>query len=221
MATELDNARLNTAGLIVGSIVHDLGNPLNWAISASKALQNNLDDTEIVKDASADIDVALERIHTVVRAVKAIASGSEMDTEGIELSKLSTELSRFHNGCTAKIVYALNNEQIVKANKSGLILVLHNLIKNAFDARNDATVILSSEQVDGAVCLVVEDNGPGMSAEQVNKIFGNYSSNEGDDRIRGLGMQIVHELIVNMGGKISCNSQLGEGTKVTISLPSV
>jgi len=73
------------------------------------------------------------------------------------------------------------------------------------------------------ITVEIEDNGKGIPAEEVNKLFDRYyrGTNTGElHKGSGLGMAISKQIIESHGGKIIVDSKLGVGTVVKIILPS-
>ena len=110
--------------------------------------------------------------------------------------------------------------------------ILNNLLSNAFKytIKGKVTLTVNAECIGrggGAVIVTlifqIKDTGPGMTSEQVSKLFDEYTrfnleanrTTEG----AGLGMTITRNLVNLMYGKINVKSVIGEGTAVTIRLP--
>ncbi|MCK5032233.1 MAG: GHKL domain-containing protein, partial [Calditrichia bacterium] len=101
--------------------------------------------------------------------------------------------------------------------------VLKNLLSNAVKYSPDGGVI----QVSGAVkkdeyLVSIEDEGMGMTPEQVSKIFDKfYRADASNTAIEGtgLGMSIVKHIVEAHGGKVWVESEYGKGTKVTFTIP--
>jgi PAS domain S-box-containing protein len=100
--------------------------------------------------------------------------------------------------------------------------VIMNVLSNAMKfSENDTIVTLAVEQQDDQVVITVEDEGIGISADERTRIFEPFyrGHNVGVIRGTGIGLSIVKEIVDQHKGTISLDSELGRGTKVTISLP--
>jgi PAS domain S-box-containing protein len=100
--------------------------------------------------------------------------------------------------------------------------VLTNLVINAIEAMTPAgsgtlTVSLSSSQ--RWVWLTVEDTGPGMSADQLERLFQPFFSTKQDRGGTGLGLAISHNLVRRHEGDIRVISHPGEGSRFVVELP--
>jgi signal transduction histidine kinase len=69
------------------------------------------------------------------------------------------------------------------------------------------------------VAITVEDNGRGIPAESMDKIFDMFYRATEDSKGSGLGLYIVKETVQKMGGKIHVKSALGAGTTFVLELP--
>jgi two-component system sensor histidine kinase DctS len=103
------------------------------------------------------------------------------------------------------------------------VLILGNLIENAFDAleqvqREKKEVYISIEQDEEICSILVEDNGIGMSEETQKRMLERGFSTKQQEH-RGIGLHLVHQLVIKGKGEITCHSQLGSGTSILITFP--
>jgi len=113
-----------------------------------------------------------------------------------------------------------------------------NLLANAIDAfeefnqgrsyaeieANPNRIVIRTEWVEGnsEVTIAITDNGPGMSEEVQQKIFGHLFTTKGVGKGTGLGLSISRQIVEEKhGGTLSCQSEIGKGTEFTIELPVV
>ena len=99
--------------------------------------------------------------------------------------------------------------------------VLGNLIGNAAKFTQRGEIRVSVSWTEGQLELLVADTGPGISAARLPKLFDRYSKGvDGRQRGTGLGLSLVHELIVAMGGSVQVSSVEGQGSLFTVHLPA-
>lgn len=112
----------------------------------------------------------------------------------------------------------------VQADRQRLVQVLTNLVRNAITSTPAGGIVsISLESADERhLALIVEDNGVGIPAEELQRIFDRFYRTDAS-RSRstggfGLGLAIVHDLVTAMGGSISVESTVGQGSRFTVLL---
>jgi signal transduction histidine kinase len=81
-------------------------------------------------------------------------------------------------------------------------------------------VTLSASREDGFACLEVKDDGPGIPAEQLPRLFDRYwQANRMDKRGVGLGLSIVKGIAAAHGGSIAVDTAVGRGSAFKLRLP--
>ena len=114
---------------------------------------------------------------------------------------------------------ALMKSMSLRDKVAQLVIVVANLLRNAVDSMTKAGIIsLRGTYVDGRVLIEVEDQGTGISTEDVHRVFEPFFSTK--SRGMGLGLAISRAIIENHRGKIRVTSAEGKGTCFTISLPA-
>lgn len=109
---------------------------------------------------------------------------------------------------------------MTRADENKLIQVLVNLCTNAFHAMPDGgSLRLATEQRDEYVRVVVADSGVGIPEADLDKIFLPFFTSKPSGL--GFGLSIVHRIVEDHAGQISCQSRIGEGTVFTICLPGL
>jgi signal transduction histidine kinase len=105
----------------------------------------------------------------------------------------------------------------VSADPELLHRAISNLVLNAMDAMPDGgKLILRSTGTDGKVIIEVADNGSGLTREECERIFTPYYTSK--QHGTGLGLAIVQSVVSDHGGRISVQSEPGQGTTFTIEL---
>ena len=150
------------------------------------------------------------------------AAGLINDSAQLNMMRLGDKALKFEihvdEGIPAKLI---GDELRIKQ-------ILNNLLSNAFKYTDTGKVTLSaSSEPDGkegvTLILSVRDTGLGMTKEQIDRLFEEYSRfNEDNGRTiegTGLGMAITYRLLDLMGGQIIVESEYGEGSVFTVRLP--
>ncbi len=98
--------------------------------------------------------------------------------------------------------------------------VFLNILTNAAQATGpNGTIKISTKQTSKGIAIIFEDNGEGMSAETTKQIFDPFYTTKEVGQGTGLGMSISYKIIKSHGGEIKVNSQINQGSRITVQLP--
>ncbi|UUZ97311.1 ATP-binding protein [Paenibacillus sp. P25] len=99
-----------------------------------------------------------------------------------------------------------------------MLQLLLNLVKNAFEAIPEQGIVsIRLSLADRDAILEIQDNGKGIPESELDKIFIPFYTTK--DSGTGLGLSICHKIVQDHEGTIEVESELGKGTKFTITLP--
>ncbi len=221
-----DKERLAALGQLAGQLAHEIGTPL---ASVSGHLQLAL----ILRDLPAPLrerllvaEREIERISRIVRDYldstrRVVPQPSAIDLErvldeaiGVALGRRPVAVERVWTDRPASIV-----------TDPGLMRqILINLLTNAADAvahlpRGTITVTIAAPGAD--LAIAVRDNGDGIAAEDLQRIFEPFYTTKGRGKGTGLGLAICRELATALGGRIAVESQPGHGSTFTVRVPRV
>ena len=213
-------------GEVARRLAHEIKNPLTPIQLSAERLQMKLAD----KLPDAEKELLNRATHTIVAQVAALkgmvddfssySRASRMRTEQIDLNELVLDVLALYQSIPAKLVSDLTLLPPVYADPALLRQVIHNLMQNAQDALANApspTVTVSTSLTSGGVALCVADNGSGISAEVMARIFEPYVTTKA--RGTGLGLPIVKKIIEEHRGTILAENISPHGAKFTITLP--
>ena len=105
-----------------------------------------------------------------------------------------------------------------------MVLVLHNLLKNALRAVATAgggEVVIWAAAYKSKNALHIKDTGTGIAAERLPRIFDDFTSFSGDQRSAGIGLGFCRKVMTSFGGNIHCHSEQGQYTQFDLWLPIV
>ncbi len=110
---------------------------------------------------------------------------------------------------------------LVHANIGELQQVILNLLSNALDFIDDHGIIRIKTLNEADKCTIcIEDNGSGIPKEHLNKVFEPFFTTKTFGQGTGLGLSMVYSIIKKHHGEIKIESEVDQGTKVTLSIPN-
>ncbi len=220
--------KLSSMGKMIASLAHQVRTPLSAAILYGSHLNKN----EITEETRQKFNSNLmERLHFMERQItdmlnfvkgerkdKSLCNPrvifnciDNMKNEFKEELKVSYEVSGSASSASASIY----------ADQDALTGALINLVENASDAckaRENAQIELAFK-VGNELVISVTDNGKGISQENQKKIFEPFFTNKKNGN--GLGLSVVHGIIIDHKGRIKVVSEEKKGTRFEISIPLV
>jgi two-component system OmpR family sensor kinase len=112
---------------------------------------------------------------------------------------------------------------VVQADESELYEAIKNVIENAVRYAPGSPVVIDVASSDAGVTVAVSDRGPGMEPQDLQHAFDRFyrGTSRTNAEGSGLGLAIAKRAIERVGGTIALESRPGEGTRVTMSVPSV
>ncbi len=238
-------ARLNQAqkmeaiGTLAGGIAHDFNNILFPIIGHTEMLLEDFADNLPAKESLNEIYTSALRAKELV---KQILTFSRQEKNELHLFKIqpvvkeALKLIRSTIPATIEINQDINNEcGPVKADPTQIHQIIMNLATNAFHAMEETggklTITLDEIEFDNMdilrpemspgsyICLSVSDTGTGMSADIMDKIFDPFFTTKPKGKGTGMGLSVVHGIVMKMNGDIRVYSEPGKGTRFSVYLP--
>lgn len=219
---------------LIGILAHDIKNPIAGVRLSAQLLVENAADLpdRAAKLAHTIADGAQEVQSFVERFLDYFANQSvitALDIADVEITEIAHEASSRHvpaaKAKSITIEKKIPDEPVV-ARGCGVALgqVIDNLVSNAIKfSPSDGLVTVSVVTAPGGGAVIsVADTGPGLTAEDKQKLFKRFSrlsaKPTGGETSTGLGLSIVKRLTELMGGTIECESEPGQGAKFTVTL---
>jgi len=228
-------------------VAHELNTPIgNGLIAATTLLDSTLTIAEKyaqglsrsmlesyladARDGSVILERNLHRAANLINSFKQIAiDQNSTETRTFSLATVVSEVLETLwpsiKKTPFKVHQSIPDDIMLTSYPGPLEQVLINLINNALihgleGRRSGQVTISASRQGTGRVTLLVEDDGKGIPEEQRAKVFDPFFTTKGDDGGTGLGLSISHSIVTGqLGGEIEVSSEVGKGTRFTISIP--
>lgn len=222
-------AKLASMGQALAGVAHEISQPLaalNAQIASAKALARNKDTDKIttVLDTMGSVLSRLSALTGHLRTFARKETNISIISDVVQIVHNALELSD-HKLRSYDIDVRFDPPAAplyVLGNPIHLEQVFINLISNAADAmeEEDERVLgVAIHNPGGEVHLVFSDTGGGIPPEVMSTLFDPFFTTKAPGKGLGLGLSISYGLIKDMGGTISAESRIGEGTVFTVSLP--
>ena len=215
--------KMEAVGRLAGGIAHDFNNILQVVLGHCELMKNCSGRGETPCDAEVIEDAAL-RAATLTQQLLAFSRKQIVQPRVLDLGEIVQQSERMLNrvlGEDISLTVLLGEEQsCVRADPGQLQQVIMNLAVNARDAmQKGGTLVISVANSPDTVRLTVKDTGCGMDSSTISHLFEPFFTTKEMGKGTGLGLSIVYGIVEQSGGHICVDSELGEGTRFTISLP--
>jgi len=230
----LHSETMASVGKMAAVVAHEINNPLSGILTYSKLLKKWVDNGQINADKKQEADQCLDLISSESRRcgelVKNLLSFSRQSPMNVQ----PTDVNRLIEQCLLLVHHNLENAGIevhcslapelprLQCDPSQIEQVLLALIVNATDAMPKGGNLWLSSQLseDGHhVALVIRDDGCGIPADMLPKVFEPFVTTKDLHHGTGLGLAVSRGIVERHGGKVSIQSEVGKGTMLTITLP--
>lgn len=206
------------------AISHDLKEPLRMITNYLQLLDRRYGD-DLDEDAAEFVDIALDGADRMRGRIDALLTYSRVGRgdDAFEPVDLESVLTRALSNLDVAIdesdaTVEVGSLPTVVGDAEQLVRLFQNLVGNAVEHGSDApTVEIDAEREGDELILTVADDGPGIPAEQVDRVFDLFYSGGGDST--GVGLAICQKIVSNHDGRIWVDSESDAGTTFSMALP--
>lgn len=234
------NEKLAAIGRLAAGIMHEINNPLATiaACAESMALETRVDGStsQGAQDGAADggpeylkiIESEVQRCKRIIDGLLDFSRPRAQERQSLQVNTVVERalfLLKHHARFKQLTVQAELGTELatVHASSEQLIQVMIALLMNAADAmpQYGRVLIRTRAAPRGAkhVVIEVQDEGSGMTRNEMSRIFEPFYTTKEPGRGTGLGLAICHGIVADHGGRIEVSSEPGKGTRFTILLP--
>ena len=224
---ELDvSSRLALIGEMASGIAHEINNPLTGVIGFAQLLMNR-DVPDDIKEGLGVINSEAQRVAKIVSGLLTFAHQHKPGQESVDVNELILEILKLrsyemevHN---IKVTNQLAPDlPSTIADGSQLQQVFLNIIINAeqimIEAHGGGKLYVKTERLNDSIRISFNDDGPGISKENLNKIFNPFFTTKGVGKGTGLGLSVCHGIVTRHKGKIYAESEPGKGATFVVEL---
>ncbi len=220
----------------LANMSHELRTPLNAIIGYSEMLREDAE-AEGFEQAAPDLDKIHSAAHHLLTLINDILDLSKIEAGRMDLYvetfDLSVEIQRALATITPLVERNGNRLEvktgpdlgIMESDRTKVRQILFNLLSNASKFTSEGVITLEALQGAGELLFRISDTGIGMTAQQMEKLFQAFTQADPSTTRRyggtGLGLAITQRFCHMMGGTIDVESQPGQGTTFTVTLPAV
>lgn len=232
MNDNLHHQRLETIGTLTSGIAHEFNNLLSpimgYSVMALDVAEGE-GEKEDLEDYLVEIYNSTKNAKTLIRRISDLSrKNSDMTIMQVEFDPLiRKEMEAIIATKPSNMIVNVNyqaEDAMITANPMQVSQMVLNLVINSIQAIQEAgnktgeiTVVTSCDTE--RVSLKVQDNGPGISKENLEKIYEPFFTTKEAGKGTGLGLAIVQQVVEEHRGTIEVQSEVGTGTTFSITFP--
>ena len=212
--------------MLISIISHDIITPLRFiSITAKNAFKgNNMLNMDFIKDIQTTSDKLHHNAQNILNWIRYQNDLIKVSKESVAVNPLVEDQLDLIAEMTAQkrnaFVNDISYDDVIFTDATIINIIIQNILSNANKYCQDTTIHVSGEHIGDKYHLHIEDNGPGMSKENLLRIkeIKALRSVEVLSNRSGIGYIIIIELLELLSGKINIESEEGKGTKITLIL---
>lgn len=228
----VQSEKLSSLGRMSAGIVHEVNNPLNYskiAIHSLRSFESSLDESERedFMEVISDAEEGVVRVIGIITDLRAFTRGDTMHMESVQLVSIAENARKLVSATLVDTDLDINIDPAheIEGNERQLCQLLVNFIQNAtraIDVKERESgpyrgeISLRTESHDGGVSIIMRDNGCGISAEDIDRIFEPFFTKNDVGEGMGLGLSICHRILDQHNARVSVDSVVGEFTEFNI-----
>ncbi|AOY59928.1 sensor histidine kinase [Desulfococcus multivorans] len=233
----IETGKLASIGELASGIAHEINNPVAIMVEEAGWIEDLLMEEDLhqcknleeFQRAVGQIRLQGKRCKEITHKLLSFARKTDSWVQDVQINdlveevvNLSSQKAKYTN---VDIVTRLDpNLPAIRASYTEGQQVLLNLINNALyalESKNDrGRIEINTKLADDHIVIDVIDNGSGIPAAVIPRIFDPFFTSKPVGKGTGLGLSICYGIIKKLGGEITVDSVLGEGTHFQIRIPS-
>ncbi len=225
--TIIEQEKYKQARDIAGGFAHEIRNALFPAKSMIRKFSKDRDSrikdeiwlNRFIESANLSIERAIEltRLISQYTSLESLPPPVPVNIMAVIKDMLSINQTRIEDQAVSIRVECNPNLEI-PGNHENLLLVFNNILSNSLDALTKSVsphIFITARDINNSILIEFEDNGSGISPEDLGKIFDFFFSTK-PDKGTGIGLTITKKIVEFYGGTIEANSDPGSGTTIKL-----
>jgi PAS domain S-box-containing protein len=228
--------KLSSIGVLAAGVAHEINNPLSSVAGYAEALLRRFKEEHLLaedprfEDFPKYLQVIVResyRCKGIIDCLLSFSRKSDGSVSNVNINEVLNEvleLVRYKsNYDNIEIKTSLQSDlPDVLADPTGLRQVCMNLLINAHQAIKGSGLVEITTRMtpQSKVMFQIRDNGCGISKDAIDQIWDPFFTTKNVGQGTGLGLAVTYNIIKRLGGDISVESQVGEGSKFTVRMPA-
>jgi signal transduction histidine kinase len=211
------------------SVTHDMRGPL-LSILGAIDIARGIEDVADIREILGMMDKSVQKLDNFIQSIHDYynLNRGQMKISDVKFDELVKDLQDIYNvtGKTNKTAFDVHVEQQenFRSDEMSLRIILNNLLSNAFKYQRkgveDKFVKLDITVSNGKTCITVQDNGIGIDEANVNKIFNMFYRATSEEMGSGFGLYNVKDAIGKLGGEITVDTRVNDGSTFKVVIPN-
>jgi signal transduction histidine kinase len=224
--------RMASVGTLAAGVAHEINNPLSYVLGNLELGVTMLEarpfDYPELLESLREAREGAGRVAEIVRSMRSFARtevvtvGAVVDVDRAVSSALTMAMNEIRHH--SRLTKHLGRPPLAQGRETPLVQVVLNLLLNAAQAISEGNVdrdeitIATGVESKGRIFIEISDTGAGMTPETLGRIFDPFFTTKSVGHGLGLGLSIVHSIVMSFGGEITVSSMPGGGSTFRVLL---
>ncbi len=240
LETQLRQAqKMESIGTLAGGIAHDFNNILFPILGHTEMLLEDVPEDSPFQESLNEIYISALRARDLVKQILTFSRQEKSELKLLKIQPIIKEALKLLRSSIPTTIEIQQDIQadcgVIKGDPIQIHQIIMNLTTNAYHAMEKTGGLLNvglkeikfskydvidPDMMPGLyVCISVSDTGRGMDKQVADKIFDPFFTTKKKGKGTGMGLSVVHGIVISMNGAIQLNSQLEKGTEIHVYLP--
>ncbi len=215
--------KISSLGRLSAGIAHEINNPLFSISGFTEAIVDETDPEKIQKYAKKILKNS-RHIAAIVQNMSGYVRDNKDSIQEVNVNErlegaLEIALTASYSD-DVELQKSCSDLPLIKAKPEEIQQIFVNIMTNAVQAMDGkGKLSISSVHANNLIVVKIQDNGPGIPPDYLSKVFDPFFTTKEQGKGTGLGLNIVHRMVLKYGGEIHIDSKVGEGALFTVTLP--